>query len=144
MARMIARWELVRRGFDPHGIFPVEERYLEDPVAYRAGLEEVAREKGEMTGWLEFAADALRRTLEKVRTRGLRLGVESRGVKTVFNARQEQVFSLLRDRGMLSPVELWAELGVTKQGAAKIVRPLLDAGMIRRIGTRKSGKYLMS
>jgi Fic family protein len=35
-------------------------------------------------------------------------------------------------------------LGVSKQGAIKLMQPLLDAGLIQRVGTRKSGRYLLA
>ena len=35
-------------------------------------------------------------------------------------------------------------LGVTKQGAMKVMQPLLDAGLMRRVGTRKTGRYILA
>jgi len=37
------------------------------------------------------------------------------------------------------PSEIWDALGISRQGAIKLMRPLLDAGLIVREGTRKSG-----
>jgi DNA-binding IclR family transcriptional regulator len=51
---------------------------------------------------------------------------------------------LLRDQtNGLAPAEIWAALQVTKEGAAHILAPLLKAKLVKRIGTRKSGRYVL-
>ena len=40
--------------------------------------------------------------------------------------------------------KMWDALGVTKQGTMKLMRPLLDAGLIRRVDTRKTGRYVLA
>lgn len=64
--------------------------------------------------------------------------------KTVLRPKQEQVLHLLRERHGLSPRELWEALGVTKQGAAHIRAPLLKAKLVKRIGTCKTGRYILA
>jgi predicted transcriptional regulator len=44
----------------------------------------------------------------------------------------------------MTPQEIWDALGVTRQGAIKLMQPLLDAGLVRRVGTRKSGRYILA
>ena len=34
-------------------------------------------------------------------------------------------------------------VGVSKQGAMDLLNPLLEAGLVRRIGTKKSGRYIL-
>ncbi len=43
----------------------------------------------------------------------------------------------------MAPAELWAALGISKQGALDLLRPLLKAGLVEKIGTRKSGRYTL-
>lgn len=76
--RALALWELYRRGFDSHHIFSVDEYYWEDRPAYYAALDAVRREGGELTGWLEYCAEGLRRTLDRTWTRIQSLDVRSR------------------------------------------------------------------
>jgi predicted transcriptional regulator len=40
--------------------------------------------------------------------------------------------------------EIWEALGVTKQGAIKLMQPLLEAGLVQRVGTRKSGHCVLA
>lgn len=143
MGRAIALWELYRRGFDTHHIFSVDEIYWENRARYYTQLDSVRQNKGVLSGWLEYAAEVLHLTLERVLERVERLAIKGRGGKISLTPKQEKLLHLLRDKGGLFPGEIWKALGVTKQGAVKILKPLLDAGWIQRIGTRKSGKYVL-
>lgn len=143
MGRALALWELYRRGFDRQHIFSVDEVYWENRPRYYAQLDAVRKAKGDLTGWLEYSAEALHVTLERVLERVERLASSVPSGTFNLTPKQERLLHLLRDRGGLSPSQIWGELKVTKQGAAKILKPLLDASLIARIGTRKSGKYVV-
>lgn len=143
MGRALALWELYRRGFDTHHIFSVDEVYWDNRPRYYAQLNAVRKAKGDLTGWLEYSAEALHVTLERVMERVDRLSASAPGGTISLTPKQERLLHLLRDRGGLAPSEIWKELKVTKQGAAKILKPLLDASLIARIGTRKLGKYVV-
>jgi hypothetical protein len=51
---------------------------------------------------------------------------------------------MLRDRKSMAPQEIWDGIGVSKQGALDLLRPLMAAGLVKRIGTRKSGRYVLA
>lgn len=141
--RALALWELYRRGFDSHHIFSVDEYYWEDRPAYYAALDAVRREGGELTGWLEYCAEGLRRTLDRTWTRLQSFDVRTRE-KLVLRPRQEELLKLLRDHGSLAPAELWNALSISRQGAMDLLRPLLDAGLVEKIGSRKTGRYKLA
>jgi Fic family protein len=142
--RALALWELYRRGFDTHHIFSVDEFYWEDRPRYYAALDAVRREGEDLTAWLEYAAEGLQVTLERVWTRVQKLSAGSTRTKLVLRPKQEQLLRLLRDHKSMTPQEIWDALGVTRQGAIKLMQPLLDAGLVRRVGTRKSGCYILA
>jgi DNA-binding MarR family transcriptional regulator len=43
----------------------------------------------------------------------------------------------------MSPKEIRETLGVSKQGAVDIENPLLQAGLVERVGSHKAGKYVL-
>jgi Fic family protein len=141
--RMLSLWELYRRGFDNHHIFSIDEFYWENRPRYYAALEKVQRERDNLTSWLEYNAEGLRVTLESVWTRIQKLSAHAGKTKLVLRPKQEQLLHLLRERRALSPREIWDGIGVSKQGALDLLRPLMKAGLVRRIGTRKSGRYVL-
>jgi Fic family protein len=140
--RALALWELYRRGFDTHHIFSVDEFYWEDRPRYYAALEAVREQGDDLTGWLEYCAEGLRRTLENVWLRIQALHVDA-SHKLVLRPRQEMLLQLLRDQGSMAPAEIWAALGVSKQGAMDLLRPLLEAGLVEKLGSKKTGRYVL-
>lgn len=142
--RALALWELYRRGFDTHQIFSVDEVYWEDRPRYYEALERVKREGGELTQWLEYIAEGLYVTLNKAWTRVQSLTAEKGTKKIILLPKQEQLLHTLRERMSLTPREIWVSLGVSKQGAMNLLNPLMETGLIRRIGTRKSGRYILA
>ena len=140
--RALALWELYRRGFDSHHIFSVDEFYWEDRQAYYRALDAVRGAGEDLTGWLEYCAEGLSQTLDRVWTRVQSCNVSSPG-KLVLRPRQEQLLRLLRDHGSMAPSALWAALHISRQGAMDLLRPLIEAGLVEKIGTRKSGKYVL-
>jgi len=145
MGRALALWELYRRGFDTHHIFSVDEFYWEDRPRYYTALDAVRQQGGDLTSWLEYAAEGLHVTLEQVWTRVQRLSaVSGRKKKLVLRPKQEQVLQMLRDHKSMTPQEIWDGIGVSKQGALDLLRPLMKAGLVKRVGTRKSGRYILA
>ncbi|MEO7795808.1 MAG: Fic family protein [Thermoanaerobaculia bacterium] len=141
--RALALWELYRRGFDSHHIFSVDEYYWEDRPAYYAALDGVRRQGGDLTHWLEYCAEGLRRTLDRTWTRMQSFNVKSTE-KLILRPRQEQLLKVLRDHGSLSPAELWAALSISRQGAMDLLRPLLEAGLVEKVGSKKTGRYKLT
>ncbi len=141
--RVLALWELYRRGFDAHRIFSIDEYYWEDRPRYNAALQAVREQGEDLTAWIEYAAEGLHQTLERTWQRIQRL-LASRGRAPVFlRPRQEELLQLLRARGSLTPREIWDGIGISKQGAMDLLHPLMKAGLVKRTGTLKTGRYAL-
>ncbi|MDQ2962934.1 MAG: Fic family protein [Pseudomonadota bacterium] len=141
--RVLALWELYRRGFDSHHLFSVDEHYWEDRPRYYAALEAVRRHGEDLTSWLEYTAEGLQQTMKRVWQRIQRLSASKGHAKLVLRPKQEQLLELLRARGSLSPREIWDGLAISKQGAMDLIRPLLEVRLIERVGTLKHGRYVL-
>lgn len=141
--RAVALWELYRRGFDSHHIFSVDEYYWEDRPRYYAALQEVRTQGQDLSRWLEYCAAGLRHTLERVWRRVQQFSVHFGKSQLVLRPKQEQLLALLRDAGGLAPREIRDRLEVSKQGAMDLLNPLLAAGVVKRMGTLKTGRYVL-
>jgi len=86
----------------------------------------------------------LQLTLERVWTRVQKYSAGAKQTKLVLRPKQEQLLQLLRDHESMTPSEIWDALGVTKQGTMKLIQPLLDARLVRRVGTRKTGRCILA
>lgn len=140
--RALALWELYRRGFDTHHIFAVDEYYWEDRPAYYAALDEVRNRGEDLSHWLEYCAEGLRRALQNAWLRIQLLQVKTPR-KLALRPRQEQLLKLLRDHGSMAPGEIWKAMGVSRQGAMDLLHPLLKAGLVEKIGSKKTGRYAL-
>lgn len=141
--RTLALWELYRRGFDTHHIFSVDEFYWEDRQKYYRALDNVRREDDDLTGWLEYIAEGIHLILERVLLRVQELSLNMGSEKIILRPKQEKLLSILRDKKAMSPKEVWEALNMSKQGVLDLLRPLIEAGIIERVGTKKSGKYIL-
>ena len=142
--RALALWELYRRGFDSHHIFSVDEFYWEDRPRYYQSLDAVRKAGEDVTGWLEYSAGGLLKTLERVWTRVQSFSAQSRTKKFVLRPRQEQLLRLLRDKKSMTPREIWDAMDISKQGALDLLQPLIQAGLVKRTGSKKSGRHILA
>jgi len=141
--RALALWELYRRGFDTHHIFAVDEYYWEDRPRYYAALNSVRKHGKDLSHWLEYCAEGLKLTLERAWLRIQEFAVKS-PQKLTLRPRQEKLLRLLRDRGSMYPAEIWKALKVSKQGAMDLLHPLLEAGIVEKTGSKKTGRYMLT
>ena len=137
--RALALWELYRRGFDSHHIFSVDEYYWQDRPAYYEALRET-RKRGDLTNWLEYCAEGLRQTLDQVWLR-VQKYQPAFGSKLSLSSKQEQLLHLLADHGGMRPAEIRAAMEMSKQGVMNLLNPLLEAGLVVKVGSYKTGHY---
>lgn len=141
--RALALWELYRRGFDSHHIFAVDEFYWEDRPRYYAALQAPRQQGDDLNTWLEYCAEGLQQTLERVWERMGQFRISAAREKVVLRPRQEQLLKALGKSGGMTPAQIWAALKVSKQGAMDLLRPLVKAGLVKRVGTLKNGSYVL-
>ena len=77
VGRLLALWDLYRRGFDAHHIFAVDEYYWHDRPRYYRQLADVRKQDGNLTGWLEYTAEGLLAALGNARDRIQAISAES-------------------------------------------------------------------
>jgi Fic family protein len=140
--RALALWELYRRGFDTHHIFSVDEYFWEDRPRYYAALQAVREQGDDLTCWLEYCSEGLHQTLERVWLRVQQFQTKSPD-KLVLRPKQQRLLELLRDHGSMAPAEIWSALDVSRQGAMDLLHPMLDAGLVEKVGGKKSGRYVL-
>jgi Fic family protein len=141
--RALALWELYRRGFDSHHIFAVDEYYWENRPRYYSALDTVRRQGDDLTTWLEYSAEGLQQTLERVWQRMGKLSAALGGEPLMLSPRQEKLLELLGETGGMRPSQIWSKLKISRQGAMDLLRPLLKAGLVKKVGSRKSGSYVI-
>jgi DNA-binding MarR family transcriptional regulator len=61
--------------------------------------------------------------------------------KLLIKPNQERLLLLLRDHSEMAPREIWEALDLSRQGAMDTLNPLIEAGIIEKVGSKKTGRY---
>lgn len=142
VGRALAHWELYRKKFDTHHIFAVDEIFWEDRPRYYAALQNVQLNEGDLSGWIEFVAEAVAMALERTWKRIEFLKITERKPELILTPKQEKIIVLLREKPM-GIGDIQKVLNVTRAGAHHILKPLLKKKIIIRRGGHKTGKYFV-
>lgn len=143
VGRLLATWELFRRHFDTHHIFAVDEILLEDRQGYYRAFQRAQAVSHDLTGWVEYIAETVNETLRRVWKRMEAVKSSVRGKPIVLTPKQEKLIQLLQQSPM-GIGEIQKALHVTKPGAHHILKPLLEADLVKREGGHKTGKYRLT
>ena len=143
VGRALATWQLYRMGFDTLHIFALDEVLLENRSLYIKNLQRVQVKHEDLGGWLEFMAEAILETLERVQKRIQTLGVHGKEPLSL-TLRQEKLLRLLREKGSMSIREIAQALRVTPPGAHYAMKPLLQRDIIKVIGKYKTSRYTLT
>ena len=119
---------------------PSLDRYLTNMYVHFMSY----RPRFTITSWLEYCAEGLHATLDRVWQRIQRLSASKGMARLVLRPKQEKLLQLMRSSGGLTPREIWDALGISKQGALDLLNPLIEAGLVKRVGTLKSGRYILN
>lgn len=143
LARLLATWELYRKGFDTLHIFAMDEVLLEHRDFYVRNLQKVQVEKEDIGGWLEFFAETILETLERIEKRIMAIGTINHK-PIALTIRQEKLLNILREKGQLSISEIASSLKITIPGVHYVMRLLLQHGLITKLGSHKQTRYILS
>ncbi len=143
LARALATWQLYRMGFDTLHIFALDEVLSENRALYIKNLERVQVEGKDLGGWLEFMAEAVLETLERVQKRVDALGLAGMAPLSL-TPRQEKLLRLLRERGSMAIRDIARALDVTAPGAHYALKPLLRSRVVKTTGSYKNTRYVLT
>jgi Fic family protein len=143
LARLLATWELYRKGFDLLHIFAMDEVLFEHREFYIKNLQRVQVEKEDLSGWLEFIAETVLETLERIEKRIMAIGTVDKKPMSL-TMRQEKLLNILREKGQLSISEIASALKITVPGTHYVMKPLLQYGLVTKLGSHKQTRYVLT
>jgi Fic family protein len=143
MARLLTTWQLYRSGFDTLHVFALDEVLLENRALYIKALQRVQVEGADLGAWIEFMAEAVLETLERVEKRLLSLGPVAGKEPLSLTVRQEKLLQLLKERGALPIRDIARALRVTPPGAHHALKALLSRRIVVTQGSYKNTRYVL-
>ena len=141
ISRALAIWLLYARGFDTHHLFALDEFFEQDRQRYYQKIQQVRDLNDDLSYWLEYAAEGVVETLNKVKERILGLQVTTKAPRMVLTKRQEDILRFLRDRGRVKSPDIEKAFSLTRARIGQIIKPLIDAGLVIREGQTRATTY---
>ncbi len=147
LARFLATWVLVQRGFDVKRFFALDDYYNSDRKSYYEALKTVDRETKNITEWLEYFIFGVAISIEAVKKKVLLL---SGGKKTpkgkkqiALTQRAVMIVEYINQHGFITNKDVQRILGVKRQVATKELTKLTDQKILKKLGSFKDAKYIL-
>lgn len=150
VARALSTLILFLEDYDIRKFFSLEEYFDSNAEEYYAALQSVEKESGDLTKWLEYFTKGLAIELTKIKRK-----VESISIDAKIREKLGNKPLLLTDR-QLKIIEYIQKIGYLQNQAFKSLfpfvsedtilnelKPLVEAGIIRKQGVTKGAKYII-
>ncbi len=147
LARFLATWVLVQRGFDVKRFFALDDYYNSDRKSYYEALKTVDRETKNITEWLEYFIFGVATSIEAVKKKVLLLsgGRKSpKGKKQIALAeRSVKIIEYINRHGYITNKRVQEILNVKRQVATKELAKLTEQKILKKLGSFKDAKYIL-
>ena len=150
VARAAATLALFKEGYDIKRFFSLEEHYDAEPLAYYEGLQSVAKQEGNVTGWLEYFTEGLAieltRIKEKVKSLSTDLKIKKSlgGQPLALSERQIKIVENIQENGFLQN-KIFFELFpmISEDTVLRELKDLMKKGIVRKEGSTKGVRYII-
>lgn len=141
ISRALAIWLLYSRGFDTHHLFALDEYFERERQRYYQKIQQARDLDDDLSYWLEYVAEGVVETLNKVKERILSLKIAIAAPRMLLTKRQEDILRFLRDRGRVKAPEIEKAFSLTRARVSQIIKPLVDAGLVIKEGQTRATTY---
>lgn len=148
VGRAMATLVLLLGKYDIRNFFSLEEYYDKDPLNYYHHLAKA--NDGDLTAWLEYFTLGVAIEFDRIKKDVLRLSKDSAlkeklGGRQIFiSERQRQVIEWIQQYGYLQNQQFSSILpDVSEDTVVLDLKPLIEAGIIKKIGKTKGARYEM-
>lgn len=139
-ARALAALYLYLRGFDVD--FTLDEYYDSDRDAYYDALNSVDPETPDLTAWLLYFLEGFLISIEKIKKR-IMLFPSSTQKRIRLSVKNLKILEYIHLNGSITNSEVQKLLNISRQGAYKDLRSLMDNDIIEKKGGSRSTYYIL-
>jgi len=143
-ARALAALLLYLRKFDTNSFFTLDEYYDYDRPAYYKALNSVDPETQDLTQWLEYFLEGFLIAVDKIKDQILLFSpgkTERKRVK--LSEKQMKLIEYIHLNGQINNFEVQGLLKISRQGAYKYLRSLMDLDLVEKKGGSRSTYYVL-
>jgi Fic family protein len=141
VSRALGIWVLFTRRFDTRHLFAWDEYFEADRSQYYQKIQQARELDDDLTYWLEYTAQGLQSALEKTRDRITALQIKKKGFRFTVTAQQEQVLRFIREHGKVKSADIGNAFKCTRSRVNQVVKPLVDADILKREGETRATTY---
>ncbi|AUB59793.1 cell filamentation protein Fic [Methanobacterium subterraneum] len=138
--RALAAIYLYLRGFDVD--FTLDEYYHSDRQAYYHALNSVDQKTQDLTDWLLYFLEGFLTSLSEIKDR-IMLFPPGAPTKIKLTEKMLKILEYLHLNGSITNSEVQKLLNISRQGAYKYLRSLMDKGIIEKKGGSRSTYYIL-
>jgi len=148
VSRVVATLILLLGGYDIRRFFSLEEYYDKDAASYYQNLQKAS--SGDLTSWLEYFTFGAAIEFEKIKEKILRLSKDVKlkekfgGQQIYLTERQVKIIEYIQEVGYLqNQAFLTLFTNVSEDTVLRDVQDLVKKGLIKKVGSTKSARYIM-
>lgn len=150
VARALATLILFGQGYDIRKFFSLEEYFDVNATRYYEALQSVEKRDGNQTHWIEYYTEGLAIELSKIKERVERISVDGKikeklgGKPILLTDRQLKIIEYIQETGHLQN-QGFKQLFpmVSEDTILNELKPLLEAGILRKHGVTKGARYIL-
>lgn len=148
VSRALSTLVLFLGGYDIRRFFSLEEYYDKDALAYYESLGSAS--KGDLTSWLEYFTFGVAVEFEKIKEKILKLSKDVKmkerfgGQQIFLTERQVKIIEYLQEIGFLQNQSFNTLFdNVSEDTVLRDLQDLIKKGLIKKIGSTKSARYVL-
>jgi len=148
VARVLATLILLLGGYDIRRFFSLEEYYDKDAASYYQNLQKAS--SGDLTSWLEYFTYGASVEFEKVKEKILKISKDVKlkekigGAQIFLTERQIKLIEYIQEVGYIQN-QIFKDIfpDVSEDTVLRDLKELINKGLIKKVGSTKSARYVM-
>lgn len=148
VARVLSTLIMVLEGYDIRRFFSLEEYYDKDAISYYANLQKASA--GDINAWLEYFINGAAIEFERVKEKILRLSKDAKlkerfgGQQVYLTERQMKIVEYIQEIGYIQNKMFGSVFPeVSEDTVLRDIQDLMKKGIVKKIGSTKSARYVM-
>ncbi len=149
VSRTLATLVLFLGGYDIRRFFSLEEYYDRDAVSYYENLQKASA--GDLTSWLEYFTYGASAEFERIKEKILKLSKDAKlkdkfgGRQIYLNERQMQLVEYIQEIGYIQNKAFSTVFSdVSEDTVLRDLQDLIKQGVVKKVGSTKGARYVMS
>lgn len=151
VARALSTLILFQEGYDIRKFFSLEEYFDSDAGRYYESLQSVEKHDGDVTAWLEYFIEGVAVELNSIKEKVEHVSADSTikeklgGKPLLLSERQMKIVEYVRKTGYLQNQAFKSLFPMISEDAVLLdLKTLIKAGVLKKSGSTKGAKYVMT